>query len=191
MNEGRRTPVPSRVRHQIRTQWMGALALFLVMAGGTAYGAATIGSADVIDESLTSRDIRNRQVKTADIAPLAVDGTKVAHGSIDNVALGSNSVGFDELQVNSVNSLILADGAASSKTYQTQASTFRDVTYVKELVVSCNGNDTVTGGGYVLEGPDAIQVSRSYAVDRNSWLVRAHYGHLVNWSVTVVANCIR
>ena len=28
----------------LRAQWMGALALFLVLAGGTAYAADTIGS---------------------------------------------------------------------------------------------------------------------------------------------------
>ena len=38
----------------LRAQWMGALALFLVLAGGTAYAANTIGTSDII----------NGQVKT-------------------------------------------------------------------------------------------------------------------------------
>ena len=46
---------------------MAAIACFGVLAGGTAYAANTIGSADVIDESLLSQDIKNGEVKNSDI----------------------------------------------------------------------------------------------------------------------------
>jgi hypothetical protein len=51
----------------VRSQWMGALALFLVIAGGTAYAANTIGSADVINESLLSQDLKNDNVTGDDV----------------------------------------------------------------------------------------------------------------------------
>jgi hypothetical protein len=50
----------------LRGQWMGATALFLVLAGGTAYAAATIGSADIVDGSIRSVDLKpvvQREVK--------------------------------------------------------------------------------------------------------------------------------
>ena len=53
-----------RFTSHVRHQWMGALALFLVLAGGTAYAANTIGSSDIIDESILSRDVKNGQVRS-------------------------------------------------------------------------------------------------------------------------------
>ena len=57
----------SKAVAHLRGPWTGALALFLVIAGGTAYAANTIGSADVIDESLRSQDLRNDNVTGDDV----------------------------------------------------------------------------------------------------------------------------
>ena len=58
----------------IRGQWIGALALFLVLSGGVAYAADTIGSADVINNSLLSEDLaNNKAVKSADVYQRVVD----------------------------------------------------------------------------------------------------------------------
>ena len=54
-----RSSIRSRLIALVRGQWAGLLALFLVIAGGTAYAANTIGSSDVIDESLLSADLKN------------------------------------------------------------------------------------------------------------------------------------
>ena len=51
----------------LRAQWMGALALFLVLAGGTAYAANTIGSSDIINGQVRTVDIGNNQVSSADV----------------------------------------------------------------------------------------------------------------------------
>ncbi len=53
-----------RVIAHLRRQWMGALALFLVLTGGVAYAADTIGSSDVINES---EDLKNNDVLSADL----------------------------------------------------------------------------------------------------------------------------
>ncbi len=51
----------------LRAQWMGALALFLVIAGGTAYAANSIGSSDIIDGQVKTADIGNNQVRSVDV----------------------------------------------------------------------------------------------------------------------------
>ncbi len=56
-----------RLGSLVRTQWMGALSLFLVLAGGTAYAVDTVGSADIIDNSVASRDIKNEDVRAVDV----------------------------------------------------------------------------------------------------------------------------
>lgn len=61
---------------------MGALALFCVIAGGTAYAANTIGSSDVIDNSLLSADLKNNQaVKSADVSNENLTGADIADQS--------------------------------------------------------------------------------------------------------------
>jgi hypothetical protein len=65
----------------LRAQWMGALALFLVIAGGSAYAANTIGSSDVIDNSLQSVDLKNNQVRSADVQTESLTGVDIADQS--------------------------------------------------------------------------------------------------------------
>ena len=66
----------------LRAQWMGALALFLVIAGGTAYAADTIGSSDIINESILSEDIKLNNVKTPDLAAGSVQTGKIANNQV-------------------------------------------------------------------------------------------------------------
>ena len=68
----------------LRNQWMGALALFLVLCGGTAYAANTIGSADVIDNSLRSVDLKDGS---------AVTGTDVTDDSLKGADVDESSLG--------------------------------------------------------------------------------------------------
>ena len=51
----------------VRGQHAGLLALVVVGLGGTAYAAATIGSRDVINNSLKSKDYRTDSVRPSDI----------------------------------------------------------------------------------------------------------------------------
>jgi hypothetical protein len=90
----------ARVRDK---QWLGALALLLLLTGGTAYAADTIGSSDIIDESILSRDIKNAEVKTADIGPNQVRSTDVRDdtlpdGGLTAADLAQNAVGTSELR---------------------------------------------------------------------------------------------
>jgi hypothetical protein len=79
----------------LRQQWMGALALFLVLASGTAYAANTVFSSDIVDG----------QVKTPDLDGGAVISEKVADESLkgrdvfDNTLKGAD---IDESTLSSV-----------------------------------------------------------------------------------------
>jgi hypothetical protein len=66
----------------LRAQWMGALALFLVLAGGTAYAANTVFSADIVDG----------EVKAADLANNSVRGTKIANGQVQSADVNDGSL---------------------------------------------------------------------------------------------------
>ena len=79
------------------------LALVIAVAGGTAYAADTIGSADVIDNSLASVDLQNNQaVKSADVANENLTGADITNQSgVDNCTHAT--VRFGELCVGVAN----------------------------------------------------------------------------------------
>ncbi len=68
-----------------------ALALFIAL-GGTAYAVNTIGSDDVIDDSLLSQDIRNQTVGTADLALGSVWGSRIRDDGITSSHVINNSL---------------------------------------------------------------------------------------------------
>jgi hypothetical protein len=186
----------SRFTELVRTQWAGLLALFLVIAGGTAYAANTIGSSDIINDSIRSIDVRDDtltggglgnadlkagSVRSSEVAADSLTGADIANQSLTATDLAADSVGFDELQF----------GTLPDYTYTNQANSANDTTVIKEQQASCvNAGDEAVGGGYVITGatPD---VFRSYAVDANSWLVRAAVASgTPTWQLAVVVNCI-
>jgi hypothetical protein len=84
-----RPSIRSRLLALVRAQWAGLLALFLVIAGGTAYAADTIGSSDVIDNSLGSRDLKNNAaVQSADVRNGTLNDEDIAQGTF--VAFDAN-----------------------------------------------------------------------------------------------------
>jgi hypothetical protein len=92
------------VLDHLRRQWMGALALFLVLTGGVAYAANTIASGDIIDG----------EVKTADLGANAVNSSKLANGQVQVADLGQGAVATDELANGQVKAADIGDGEVKS-----------------------------------------------------------------------------
>ena len=89
-----------RVLDHLRRQWMGALALFLVLSGGVAYAANTIGSSDIIDG----------EVKTPDLAANAVNSAKIADGQVTEADIGQGAVATAELKNDAVTTQKVLNG---------------------------------------------------------------------------------
>jgi hypothetical protein len=101
----------SKALVHLRRQWMGALALFLVLTGGSAYAAGAldgplsgtnrVGSLDIIDGQVRSEDIGTGQVKTIDLGAGAVTEAKLAPAaqlttpSLLSCGAGKSWSGFD------------------------------------------------------------------------------------------------
>ena len=66
----------------LRAQWAGFLALFLVLAGGTAYAADTVFSTDIVDG----------EVKHSDLAGNAVTSTNIYNGSVLSAEIATDAV---------------------------------------------------------------------------------------------------
>ena len=185
---------------------MSTLAVVLVIGGGTAYAANTIGSADIIDNSILSADLKSSEVKTGDIAnghvtnldlgSGAVTSAKILDESLTYADLATNSVGSTEIGYAAVGPDELDSGAVPSQIYTRQASTALDTATSKEITKSCDFlNDKAIGGGFVISGTDGanvpnVTIQRSYAVNTHTWLVRAvATSGTPNWQITVLTTC--
>jgi len=71
------------VASHIRNQWAGFLALFLVLTGGIAYAANTIGSTDIINNEVYGADVRD---------------DSLAGGGLGHVDLKAGSVRSSEVE---------------------------------------------------------------------------------------------
>jgi hypothetical protein len=89
------------------------LALFVAVSTGGAYAANTIGSSDVIDESLLSQDIKNGEVKTTDLADAAVTRNKLISGAVTLGKIGANAVDGTKVVDNSLTGADIAEPSLS------------------------------------------------------------------------------
>ncbi len=89
-----RPSIRSRLAALVRGQWAGLLALFLVIAGGTAYAADTVFSTDIVNGEVKAVDIGNNQVLTADVRNEHLTGADVKDQSgVDTCTHGTARFG--------------------------------------------------------------------------------------------------
>lgn len=84
---------------------MAAIACLGALVGGTAYAANTIGSSDVINESLLSEDIKNETVAGHDIKPSTIGSGRIADSTIQGLDVMPNTIGSTRIVDNAVNSI--------------------------------------------------------------------------------------
>ncbi|MFY3740849.1 MAG: hypothetical protein HMLIMOIP_001294 [Candidatus Nitrosomirales archaeon] len=81
-----------------------------------AYAADTVGSSDIIDESILSQDIKNGEVKNSDIGLGAITSAKINDGSVLNADIGANAVTTSKIKDGSVTAAdIGADAVGASE----------------------------------------------------------------------------
>lgn len=68
---------------------ISTIAVFGVLAAGSAYAAATIGAGDIKKNAVRSKHIRNKAVSTAKLADGAVTGRKLADGAVGGSKLAA------------------------------------------------------------------------------------------------------
>jgi hypothetical protein len=82
----------SKLRPRSLYDVMAAIACFGVLAGGTAYAANTIGSADVINNSLLSEDIKQGEVKAGDLGLDSVSSTRILNETVQGADVAANTL---------------------------------------------------------------------------------------------------
>ena len=189
----------------LRNQWMGALALFIVLAGGTAWAATELGKNEV-----KSKNIANGQVKNKDLANDAVTSPKVANGSLlgEDFAAGQLPAGSQgERGLQGVPGQPGTQGEPGTPGAPGEPGTpgAPGVVNVVEaqsgvLAVAANGSDSAvatcpegmkrTGGG-VLTSSASVRVSETHGGgNQREWTARVSNSSGVDQAFNVVAYCV-
>ena len=138
----------------LRNQWMGALALFLVLGSGTAYAVTQIDK-----NSVKSKHIVDNQVRSIDVEDNGLTGVDVDESSLDSAdfaAMGSEGWQAAQLRNGSLSETFPGQFSPQQYCYWTnfggehsQAAYFRDpagVVHLKGLVKANNGTQGTACG---------------------------------------------
>jgi hypothetical protein len=145
---------------------MGALALFLVIAGGTAYAANTIASSDIINGQVKSIDIGTGAVTTADIAADAVNSSKIADGSVTGADVATNLIPGVDVANNSITGVDVASNSLDGLDVQ-EGSLVLDPHFSATAAPNGNCNDDNHAGtvcasaSFELERPGRLLMNAS------------------------------
>jgi hypothetical protein len=158
--------VRSILRHCRRSHTAAAAytSLFLAL-GGTAYAAATITGADIVDESIQSQDIAAQAIGTDELGAGAVTldrlhgdsvtGTKVADGTLWGVDVRNGSLSGNDVADGSLYSSDVADDSLTGGDLNLDVKTVRAESHeptstdywAREASVACPRDYTLLGGG--------------------------------------------
>jgi hypothetical protein len=169
-----------RLRPPSYSNVMSTIAVVVALGTGGAYAANTIGSDDIIDETIVSADVKNQGLKGADIldrsitkhdlAPETVGASRITDGDVGGAELADGSVKGDDVDESSLGNVPSASEAAfaTSAGSATQASKapvqgyqvisrqapFDNVVRKEQTVdVPCpSGKRPIGGGGMVYGG---------------------------------------
>jgi hypothetical protein len=93
------------------------LALTVALGTGGAYAANTIGSDDIIDESIQSQDIKDGAVRYPDIALNSITSGKLVNGQVTASDVGANAIDSSKVLNDSLTTAdlkgVAVNGAAS------------------------------------------------------------------------------
>ncbi len=127
-----RSSIRSRLVALIRGQWAGLLALFLVIAGGTAYAANTVLSSDIVDGEVKTADIGNNQIRSVDLRNDTLSGgglqsSDIAPGAITAADVAGESLTGDEVADESLTVSDITDESLTGDVVASDTLTGSDV----------------------------------------------------------------
>jgi hypothetical protein len=130
----------------LRGQWMGALALLLVLTGGTAYAANTVFSSDIVDNQVYSADVRNdtlaggglaaADLRSGSVSTAEIGDNQVRSGDVRDEGLSGGGLAASDLGPGSVGSSEVIDDSLAGQDVAEESMFFNN---------TLNANDIGTG----------------------------------------------
>ena len=103
----------SALRSHAHSNVVAYVALFVALGGTGAYAANTIGSSDVVNESLLSEDFKQDALTRGDLAPSTLTGHYVLDESLSFFDLAPGTIVNSRLADNAVNSAKVASDSVT------------------------------------------------------------------------------
>lgn len=192
---------------------ISCVALFLAFTGSAlAIGKNTVRSAQIVDATIRTVDLRDNAVAAGKIAPDAVDTTEIAENGVESADVAPDSLAAGDLAASSVASPEVADqsltdadlGPNSAGSSEIQAGAIRaselgpiiEVTNSTQIKAGANavvsatcpaGTTVMSGGG--LPGLYAVSLVGSLR-SGNGWAVYAHSNSGSDTSLVAYAYCL-
>jgi hypothetical protein len=165
------------------------LALFVALATGSAWAAATIGSSDIKRKAIKTRHLAKGAVETRKIGPEAVKGGKVAPDTLTGINIDESTLG----QVPDSDRLdgLHATGFLRSSIYKSESNiaagtALGDGTFYIDHGCSA-GDQVISGGPANVNATSEMVESFPTPGSTNSWRARINKnGAADNFSVVVL-----
>jgi hypothetical protein len=173
----------SRLRRRLTYANVTAtLALFLALGGGTAYAADTIFSTDIVDG----------EVKTQDLAALAVTVGKIGTDAVTQGKIQDNAVGTPAIATTAVREAEIGTNAVDAPELDAIADRTATVTFTgtstRTGTATCNTGEQVVSGG--VTGVDGRLDTKLIARSGNGWSATITNGGNQPETATVHAYCL-
>jgi hypothetical protein len=151
----------SRLRSNITyANVASSLALFVAMGTGGAYAANTIGSDDIIDESIQSVDVKNGQIGWDDLALSSVTGSRIKDESIFGADITNGTIATADLATGAVNGATVLDNSLTADDLATSSVTSAEI--ASDAVGATEITDNSIDGGEIVDGSlGAVELSTS------------------------------
>ena len=134
------------------------------------YAVPPITSADIVDNTIQSVDIKDGEVKTPDLANNAVTTAKIQDGQVFGSDIADVTIGAHNIADNAITSSKLAGGAVKPNIHTVRGTVVTIGPGESEFAsTDCPSREILTGGGF--EGSQAVSVSNSAPSDKDTWLV--------------------
>jgi hypothetical protein len=123
------------------------LALFVALGTGGAYAASTIGSGDIIDNSVASADLKDEDVRNVDLKPEAIGTTRVKDGSLLGADVAPDTLSLGQLTSAERGKLITRDASAPPSGFLTWGNALISSSTAETLRVGNEGVRSTGNGG--------------------------------------------
>jgi hypothetical protein len=161
---------------------VACISLFVAL-GGVGYAAATIGSAQIKNNSIRSKDIRNNQVATRDIRNSTIRGTDVRNNTLTGADILESSLG-PVPSANSANSAPIARVKTNTARGTAPASGGPGT-----ATATCDQGLTVVGGGVQVDDANNGFVIDDWPSAPNAFTARVGTVGGADMGFTVYAIC--
>jgi hypothetical protein len=117
----------ARLRPRSAYDVMAALALFLVLAGGSAYAANTVFTTDIVDGEVKAADLGGAAVTNSKLGPNSVGSGKIIDGDVTNADLAAGAVTSANVVDDSLSGLDVASSTLTGSDVANGSLTTSDI----------------------------------------------------------------